>query len=130
MNTTLQQQFLAQIHELSGLLKYTEPTMGMLVKAIFIASARWRGGASFAYCEDYTFQRFSWRVKDDLAPKCRLDRAWQLLATSIPLGMHLFHELDVSAHDPDNQGQVDGFIARLAWTGFDPRFYMRQPATD
>ena len=130
MNTTLERQFLAKIQQLSGLLKYPEPTTGMLVKAIFIASARWRGGATFAYCENYTFQQFSWRVKDELASQCRLDRAWQLLATSIPLGMRLFHQLDVSTRDPDKHGQVDGFIARLAWTGFDPRFYMRQPAAD
>ena len=66
MNATLKRQFLAKIHQLSGLLKYSEPTMGMLVKAIFMACAGWQGGASFAYCEDSTFQRFSWRVKDDL----------------------------------------------------------------
>lgn len=130
MNATLQLRFLAKIQQLSDLLEYPQPTISMLVKAIFIASARWRGGASFAYCEDSTFQRFSWRVKDDLAPQCRLDRALQLLATGIPIGMRLFRQFDASARDPDKHGQTDGFIARLAWTGFDPRFYMPQPATD
>ena len=51
---------------------------------------------SFEDAEDFAYHRFSWRVKDNLAPDARLDRALQLLASSIPLGMLVFRDLKPS----------------------------------
>ena len=81
---SIQLQFLRKIEDISNLLRYPQPTTGMLIKGIWAASLHWSGGQLFEDAEDFAYHRFSWRVKDNLAPDARLDRALQLLASSIP----------------------------------------------
>ena len=96
----IQLQFLRKIENISNLLRYPQPTTGMLLKGIWTASLHWSGGELFEEAEDFAFHRFSWRVKDNLAPDARLDRALQLLASSVPLGMLVFRDLEAQLDDP------------------------------
>ncbi len=120
---TIQQQFLRKIEDISNLLRYPQPTTGMLIKGIWAASQHWSGGQSFEDAEDFAFHRFSWRVKDNLAPDARLDKALQLLASSIPLGMLVFHDLEAQLDDPAENDAANSFIDHLASQDFDLRLY-------
>jgi len=120
----LQQQFLRKIEQLSSQLRFPQPTTAMLIKAIWRASLHWSGGEPFEDFEDFGHQRFSWRIKDDLAPDARLDRALQLLASSIPLGMLAFHDLDAQLDDLTEHNGAISFIDYLALLGFDLRLHM------
>ncbi len=120
----IQLQFLRKIETISNLLRYPQPVIGMLIKGIWSASLRWSGGEPFENAEDFTFHRFSWRVKDNLAPDARLDKALQLLASSIPLGMFVFRDLNARLDDPAEHAAAEMFIDYLAPLGFDPRLYM------
>lgn len=122
----LQQQFLRRIEQLSDLLKYQQPTLGLIIKAIWAASLHWSGGQSFEDAEDFAYQRFSWRVKDNLAPDAHLDRALQLLASGIPLGMLVFRDLQVQLDDPAEHAFVESFLDFVASLGFELRLYMPQ----
>ena len=121
---TLQQQFLRKVEDLSNLLKYPQPTIGMLIKGIWTASLRWSGGQLFEEAENFAYDRFSWRVQDNLAPDARLDRALQLLASCIPLGMIAFRDLNARLDDPAEHNAAESFIDHLASLGFDLRPYM------
>ncbi len=121
---TLQQQFLRKLEELSNLLRYPQPTTGMLLKGVWTTSLRWSGGQPFEDAEEFAYGRFSWRVKDNLAPDARLDRALQLLASSIPLGMLVFRDLEAHLDDPAEHDAAENFIDHLASLGFDLRPYM------
>ncbi len=121
---TIQQQFLLKIEQLSTLLRYPQPTTGLIIKGIWAASQHWSGGELFDEAEDFAYHRFSWRVKDNLAPDARLDRALQLLAGSIPLGMLVFHDLEAQLDDPAEHAAAEGFIDHLASLGFDLQLYM------
>jgi hypothetical protein len=121
---TIQQQFLRKIEEISDLLKYEQPTTGMLLKGIWAATQHWSGGQPFEDAEDFAYGRFSWRVTDNLAPDARLDRALQLLASSIPLGMLAFRNLEAQLDDPAEHDAVENFIDHLASLGFDLRVYV------
>ena len=121
---TIQQQFLLKIEDISNLLKYPQPTIGMLLKCIWAASQHWSGGEPFEHAEDFAYHRFSWRVKDNLAPDTRLDGALQLLASSIPLGMLVFHNLEAQLDDPAEHAAAESLIDHLASLGFDLRLYM------
>ena len=121
---TLQQQFLRKLEELSNLLRYPQPTTGMLLKGIWAASQHWSGGQSFEDAEDFAYGRFSWRVTDNLAPDAHLDKALQLLASSVPLGMLVFRDLDAQLDDPAEHDAVENFIDHLASLGFDLRVYV------
>ncbi len=120
----IQQQFLRKIEDISNLLKYPQPTTGMLLKGVWAASLRWSGGQPFEDAEDFAYGRFAWRVKDNLAPDARLDRALQLLAGSIPLGMFVFRDLEARLDDPAEHAAANSFIDHLASLGFDLRSYM------
>ncbi len=120
----LQQQFLLKIEQLSTLLRYPQPTTGLIIKGIWAASQHWSGGETFDHAEDFAYHRFSWRVKDNLAPEARLDKAVQLLASSIPLGMLVFRDLNAQLDDPAEHAAAEGFIDHLASLGFDLRVYM------
>ena len=98
--THIQQQFLRKIEDLSDLLRYPQPTIGLIIKGIWSASQHWSGGQPFEDAEDFAYHRFSWRVQDNLAPDARLDRALQLLASSVPLGMLVFRDLEAQLDDP------------------------------
>ncbi len=63
-------------------------------------------------------------MKDNLAPDARLDRALQLLASSIPLGMFVFRDLEAQLDDPAEHDAVESFIDHLALLDFDLRLYM------
>ncbi len=121
---TIQQQFLHKVEQLSDLLRYPQPTAGLIIKGIWSASLHWSGGQPFEDTEDFAYGRFSWRVTDDLAPDARLDRALQLLASSVPLGMFVFRDLNAQHDDPAEHIAAEGFIDHLASLGFDPRPYM------
>ena len=121
---TIRQQFLRKIEDLSNLLRYPQPTTGLLIKGIWAATQHWSGGQSFEDAEDFAYDRFSWRVKDNLAPDARLDRALQLLASSVPLGMLIFRDLEARRDDPAEHAAADNFIDHLASLGFDLRLYM------
>ncbi len=121
---TIQEQFLRKIEDISNLLRYPQPTTGMIIKAIWGASQHWSGGELFDEAEDFAYHRFSWRVKDNLAPDARLDRALQLLASSIPLGMLVFRDLNAQLDDPAEHAATESFIDHLASLGFDLRLYM------
>ena len=120
----LQQQFLRKIEQLSDLLRYPQPTTGLIIKGTWAASQHWSGGQPFEDAEDFAYHRFSWRVKDNLAPDARLDRALQLLASSIPLGMLVFRDLEAQLDDPAEHAAAESFIDHLASLGFDLRLYM------
>ncbi len=96
----------------------------MLIKGIWAASLHLSGGQPFEDAEDFAYDRFSWRVKDNLAPDARLDRALQLLAGSIPLGMFVFRDLSAQLDDPAEHDAAESFIDHLASLGFDLRLYM------
>ena len=96
MNTT-KQQFLVTIQQLTSLLEYPSPTIGMLIKEIYFASAHWQAGEPFPECEDFAYRRFRWRVQDDLSSRADPDRALRILATVIPLGIQLFSEIEGSS---------------------------------
>ena len=121
---TIQLQFLRKIEQLSNLLRYPQPTTGMIIKGIRAASQHWSGGQPFEDAEDFAYGRFSWRVKDNLAPDARLDRALQLLASSIPLGMLVFRDLEAQLDDPAEHDAAESFIDHLASLDFDLRLYM------
>ena len=72
------------------------------------------GGQSFEDAEDFAYGRFSWRVTDDLAPDARLDKALQLLASSIALGMFAFRDLEARLDDPAEHAAANSFIDYLA----------------
>ncbi len=55
----LQQQFLLKIEQLSTLLRYPQPTTGMLLKGIWSATQHWSGGQPFQDAEDFAYGRFS-----------------------------------------------------------------------
>jgi hypothetical protein len=120
----LQQQFLLKIEQLSSQLRYPQPTTGLIIKGIWAASLHWSGGQLFQDAEDFAYGRFSWRVKDNLAPDARLDRALQLLASSIPLGMLVFRDLQARLDDPAEHVAAESFLDHLALLGFDLRPYM------
>ncbi len=120
----LQQQFLLKIEQLSNLLRYPQPTTGMLLKGVWTTSLRWSGGEPFEDAEDFTYHRFSWRVKDNLAPDARLDEALRLLASSVPLGMLAFRNLEAQLDDPAEHDAVESFIDHFASLDFDLRPYM------
>ena len=119
----IQLQFLRKIEQLSDLLRYPQPTTGLIIKGIWSASLHWCGGEPFEDAEDFAYHRFSWRVKDNLAPDARLDRALQLLASSIPLGMVVFHDLEAQLDDPAEHAAANGFVDYLASQDFDLRLY-------
>jgi hypothetical protein len=121
---TIQQQFLRKIEEISDLLKYEQPTIGLIIKGVWTASLRWSGGQPFEEAEDFAYGRFSWRVKDNLAPDARLDEALRLLASSVPLGMLAFRDLEAQLDDPAEHDAAETFIDCLASLGFDLRLYM------
>jgi len=121
---TLQQQFLRKIEDISNLLKYQQPTIGLIIKGIWAATQHWSGGQPFEDAEEFAYGRFSWRVTDNLAPDARLDRALQLLASSVPLGMLVFRDLDAQLDDPAEHDAAENFIDHLASLGFDLRLYM------
>jgi hypothetical protein len=122
----IQPQFLHKIEQLSALLHYPQPTTGLLIKGIWAASLHWCGGQPFQDAEDFAYGRFSWRVKDNLAPDARLDRALQLLASSIPLGMLVFRDLQAQLDDPTEHVAANSFVDYLASLDFDLRLYMPQ----
>ena len=124
----IQLQFLRKIEEISNLLRYPQPTTAMIIKGIRTASQHWSGGQLFQDAEDFAYGRFSWRVRDNLAPDARLDRALQLLAGSIPLGMLVFRDLEAQLDDPAEHDAAESFIDHLASLDFDLRPYMPQPA--
>ncbi len=121
---TIQQQFLRKIEEISDLLRYPQPTASMLIKGIWAASQHWSGGQPFEDAEDFVYNRFTWRVKENLTPDARLDRALQLLASSIPLGMLVFRDLSVQLDDPAEHDAANSFIDHLASLDFDLRPHM------
>jgi hypothetical protein len=121
---TIQQQFLRKIEDISNLLRYPQPTTGLLIKGIWSASQHWSGGEPFEDSEDFAYGRFSWRVEDNLAPDVRLDRALQLLAASIPLGMFVFRDIEARLDDPAEHDAAESFIDHLASLDFDLRPYM------
>jgi hypothetical protein len=121
---TIQQQFLRKIEDISNVLKYQQPTIGLIIKGIWAASQHWSGGECFEDAEDFAYGRFSWRVTDNLAPDARLDKALQLLAGSVPLGMLVFRDLDAQLDDPAEHDAAETFIDCLASLGFDLRLYM------
>ena len=121
---TIQEQFLRKIEDLSNLLKYQQPTIGLLLKGIWSATMHWSGGQLFEDAEDFAYGRFCWRVKDDLAPDARLDRALQLLASSVPLGMLVFRDLEAQLDDPAEHDAAESFIDHLASLDFDLRLNM------
>ena len=100
----------------------------MLIKGIRTASLHWCGGQPFEDAEDFAYGRFGWRVKDDLALDARLERALQLLASSVPLGMLVFRDLNAPHDDPAEHDAAGSFIDYLALLGFDLRLYMPQLA--
>ena len=120
----IQLQFLRKIEQLSDLLRYPQPTTGMIIKGIWAASQHWSGGECFEDAEDFAYGRFSWRVTDNLAPDARLDKALQLLASSIPLGMFVFRDLGARLDAPAEHAAAESFIDHLASLGFDLRLYM------
>ena len=120
---TIQQQFLRKIEDISNLLRYPQPTTGMLLKCIWAASQHSSGGQPFEDAEDFAYHRFSWRVRDNLAPDARLDEALRLLASSIPLGMFVFRDLDAQLDDPAENDAANSFIDHLASLDFDLRLY-------
>ena len=123
---TIQQQFLRKIEDLSNLLRYPQPTTGLIIKGIWAATMHWAGGEPFENAEDFAYQRFSWRVTDNLAPDARLDKALQLLASSVPLGMLVFRDLNSQLDDPAEHAAATTFVDHLASLGFDPRLYVPQ----
>ncbi len=125
----IQQQFLRKIEQLSNLLCYPEPTTGLIIKGIWAATQHWSGGESFEEAEDFAYGRFSWRVTDNLAPDARLDRALQLLAGSIPLGMLVFRDLEAQLDDPAEHSAANSFIDHLALLDCDLRPYMPRAIT-
>ena len=120
----IQLQFLRKIEEISNLLRYPQPTTGLIIKGIWSATQHWSGGQPFEDAEDFAYGRFSWRVTDNLAPDARLDRALQLLASSIPLGMLVFCDLEARLDDPAEHDTATSFVDCLASLGFDLRLYM------
>jgi hypothetical protein len=116
-------QFLTKINGLSSSLRFTEPTIAMLIKSIWSASKDWRGGQPFEDAENFVYQRFWWRVKEDLGPDVRLDKALRLLASSIPLGILVFRDLDDKLDDPAARDDISCFLDYVASLGFDPRHY-------
>ncbi len=120
---TIQLQFLRRIEDIANLLKYPQPTIGLIIKGIWAATMHYSGGQPFEDAEDFAFHRFSWRVKDNLAPDARLDRALQLLASSIPLGMFVFRDLGARLDAPAEHAAAESFIDHLASLGFDLRLY-------
>ena len=120
----LQLQFLHKIEQLSALLRYPQPTTGLIIKGIWAAYQHWAGGQSFQEAEDFAYHRFSWRVKDSLASDARIEKALQLLASSIPLGMLVFRDLDAQLDDPAKHAAAESFIDHLASLDFDLRLYM------
>ncbi len=121
---TIQQQFLCKIEQISDILRYPQPTPGLIIKGIWAASQHHRGGQPFQDAEDFAYDRFSWRVQDNLAPDARLDRALQLLASCIPLGMIAVRDLNARLDDPAEHNAAESFIDHLASLGFDLRPYM------
>ncbi len=121
---TIQQQFLRKIEDLSDLLRYPQPTTGLIIKGIWGASLHWSGGQLFQDAEDFAYGRFSWRVRDNLAPDARLDEALRLLAGSIPLGMLVFRDLEARLDDLAEHDAAESFIDHLALLDFDLRPYM------
>ncbi len=121
---TIQQQFLRKIEQLSNLLRYPEPTIGLIIKGIWAATMHWAGGEPFENAEDFAYQRFSWRVTDNLAPDAHLDKALQLLASSVPLGMLVFRDLNAQLDDPAEHDAAESFLDYLASLDFDPRLYL------
>ena len=121
---TIQQHFLLRIEQISNLLRYPQPTIGLLIKGIWSATMHWSGGQPFQDAEGFAYDRFSWRVTDNLAPDARSDKALQLLASSIPLGMFVFRDLDARLDDPAEHAAANSFIDHLASLGFDLRPYM------
>ncbi len=63
-------------------------------------------------------------MKDNLAPDARLDKALQLLASSIPLGMLVFRDLDAQLDDPAEPDAAESFVDYLASLDFNLRLYM------
>jgi hypothetical protein len=122
----LQQQFLRKIEQLSSQLRYPQPTTALILKGIWSATQHWSGGQPFEDAEDLAYERFSWRVKDNLAPDARLDKALQLLASSIPLGMLAFRVLEAQLDDPTEHAAATDSIDHLASLDFDLRLYMPQ----
>ncbi len=57
--THIQQQFLRKIEDLSDLLRYPQPTIGLIIKGIWSATQHWSGGQSFQDAEDFAYDRFS-----------------------------------------------------------------------
>ena len=119
----LQQQFLLKIEQLSSQLRYPQPTTGMLIKAIWSASLHWSGGEPFEDAEDFAYGRFSWRVQDNLVPDARLDKALQLLASGVPLGMLVFRDLDAQLDDPAEHDAANSFLDYLTLLDCDLRLY-------
>ena len=78
-----------------------------------------RGGQLFEDAEHFTYQHFSWRVKDDLAPEARLDEALRVLAGSIALGMIAFRDLDAQLDDPAEHSAAAHFIDHVASLGLE-----------
>jgi hypothetical protein len=124
----LQLQFLRKIEDISNLLRYPQPTTALILKGIWSATQHWSGGQPFEDAEDLAYERFSWRVKDNLAPDVRLDKALQLLASSIPLGMLAFRVLEAQLDDPTEHDAAERFLDHLASLDFDLRLYMPQLA--
>ena len=120
----IQLQFLRKIEEISNLLRYPQPTTGLIIKGIWSATQHWSGGQSFGEAEDFAYGRFSWRVRDNLAPDARLDEALRLLAGSIPLGMFVFRDLEAQLDDPVEHDAANSFVDHLASLDFDLRPYM------
>ncbi len=121
---TIQQQFLCKIEQISDILRYPQPTTGLIIKGIWAASQHHRGGQPFQDAEDFAYDRFSWRVQDNLAPDARLDKPLQLLASSIPLGILVCRDLEAQHDDPAEHDAANSFIDHLASLGFDLRPYM------
>ncbi len=63
---------------------------------------------------------------DNLAPDACLDEALRLLASSIPLGMLVFRDLQAQLDDPAEHAFVESFLDYLASLGLDLRLYMPQ----
>jgi hypothetical protein len=120
----IQLQFLRKIEQLSNLLRYPQPTTALIIKGLWGASQHWSGGQSFEDAEDFAYHRFSWRVQDNLVPDAHLDRALQLPASSVPLGMLVFRDLEARLDDPAEHDAAESFIDHLASLGFDLRLYM------
>ncbi len=92
----------------------------MILKGIWAASQHWSGGQPFQDAEDFAYGRFSWRVKDNLAPDARLDRALQLLASSIPLGMFVFRDLEAQLDDPAEHDAAEQLHRPPCFAGLRP----------